>query len=123
MRKQAGRSPTRFPFVIQEGLYPQIFWICNPEDLLYKVWGNVLPRKMLITSGKQIVDKDINVGVDKNLFTQKFINKLLSDTLLAQDTEEETLLGFSLNKIFLLEFFIRQNVPIIKKPAITGFCI
>jgi hypothetical protein len=53
----------------------------------YKGWGNVLPQKMVITSEKLVIDKDIKVGVDKSLFRQKFKNKLLSDTLVVKDTE------------------------------------
>lgn len=53
----------------------------------YKGGGNVLPQKMVISSGKLILDKDIKIGVDKGLFSQKFKNKLLSDTLVLQDLE------------------------------------
>lgn len=65
-----------------------LIFIAGTDSIgFYKGWGNVLPQKMVITSGKLIVDKDIKVGVDKSLFRQKFKNKLLSDTLVVQDTE------------------------------------
>jgi len=53
----------------------------------YKGWGNALPQKMIITSSKVIIDKNLKVGVDKNIFRQKFKKHVLPDTLVISDIE------------------------------------
>lgn len=60
----------------------------------YKGWGNALPQKMIITSSKVIIDKNLKVGVDKNIFRQKFKKQVLPDTLVISDIEGGNVLTF-----------------------------
>jgi hypothetical protein len=64
---------------------------------------------MLVNSGKLILDNDIKIGVDKGLFSQKFKNKLLSDTLVVQDLEGGNIFTFFFNENILTRILYKAE--------------
>jgi hypothetical protein len=75
----------------------------------YKGGGNIFPQKILVSSGKLILDKDVKIGVDKGLFSQKFKNKLLSDTLVVQDLEGGNNFTFFFEQNILTRIFYKAE--------------
>lgn len=86
------------PSEIQEKLFQNKHYLSKLDTLLfftvkedsigfYKAWGNVFPQKLVIYSEIITIDKDIKIGVNKELFRKKFNHKVLSNIFVVKDLE------------------------------------
>ena len=71
-----------------------IFTEGNDSICFYKGWGNTIPQKIVIFSEKLIIDKNIKIGVNKDLFHEKFKMEIIFDTLIMKDIEGGNIFTF-----------------------------